>query len=207
MPMPLTLALSGAALGFSLAAPVGPMGLLCINRTLNAGLRAGLATGAGASTVHVVYAGVLMLGLGGIGPWMGGHRAAFSLVGAALSLVFAFRALGRRRRALAEGPDDAPALGMSYLTAIGLGAVNPMLFLLLLGAMAALIQPGEMGLAGVGLMLGGLAFGSFGWWVGLSAATATLRGRLGPRALTLLDRLTGAILLGFGARAAMMALG
>ena len=54
---------SGTVIGLSIAAPVGPMAILCINRTLKAGMKAGISTGAGASTVHAAYASVVLLGL------------------------------------------------------------------------------------------------------------------------------------------------
>ena len=61
---------SGAVIGLSIAAPVGPMAILCINRSLNAGVTAGISTGAGASTVHTTYASVVLLSLRHVGPFL-----------------------------------------------------------------------------------------------------------------------------------------
>src|SRR5918912_1132741 len=69
-------AITGLCLGFSIAAPIGPMGVLCIRRTLLHGQRSGLVTGFGAATVEALYAGVAALGLGGLADVVATHRLA-----------------------------------------------------------------------------------------------------------------------------------
>ena len=77
--------LAGAGIGFSVAAPIGPIGILCIQRTLTSGLAAGLLTGLGAATVHVAYGAVAIAGLGAIAkPWLDAHAVALGLISAAL---------------------------------------------------------------------------------------------------------------------------
>ena len=61
---------AGLVIGFSIAVPIGPMGLLCIQRTLTSGMRVGVCTGLGAATVNVVYGGLIILGLDKIAPVM-----------------------------------------------------------------------------------------------------------------------------------------
>ena len=61
--MPADMFLRGLAIGVAVAAPVGPIGLLCINRTLTAGFAAGLATGLGAATADAAYGAVAAFGL------------------------------------------------------------------------------------------------------------------------------------------------
>jgi threonine/homoserine/homoserine lactone efflux protein len=55
--------LAGAVTGMMIAMPIGPMAILCMNHTMNSGFGAGLSTGFGASTVHVAYSAVILLGL------------------------------------------------------------------------------------------------------------------------------------------------
>src|SRR5437868_8695579 len=91
--------LAGAGIGFSVAAPIGPIGIMCIQRTLTSGVAAGLLTGLGAATVHVAYGVVAAYGLEAIAkPWIDGHAAALGVISATLLLGFAVRT---RRTAIA----------------------------------------------------------------------------------------------------------
>src|SRR5829696_5685258 len=91
----LSIVLAGIGVGVAVAAPVGPMGVLCIQRTLCLGFAAGLSTGLGAATVHLAFGTVAALGLGAmISTWIGtGAAQALSLVSAGLLFWFAARIL------------------------------------------------------------------------------------------------------------------
>jgi hypothetical protein len=84
---------SGIGIGFMVAAPIGPMGILCIQRTLASGIATGLATGLGAATVHLAYSAVAVIGLGVIvQPWIDAHTVALSVLSGVIMLAFAIRA-------------------------------------------------------------------------------------------------------------------
>lgn len=194
-------------LGFSISAPVGPMGLLCINRTLKAGIWAGVSTGAGASTVQVIYCCVLLLSLDRIGPWLNAHRDVFSMFGAVLMLFLAWRLVGTRRRVAARSDVTKRSLFVTYLTAAAFNATNPMLMLLMLGGVATMLDTASHGSGDVRFMLAGLFLGSITWWICLSGATALLSGRMSPRTMGIVDKVIATILLGFSATAAARAAG
>ena len=75
---------SGVAIGLSVTIPIGPMAILCIHRTLNAGIRAGISTGAGASTVQVAYTSLVLLGFQHVGPFLSENREVMGLASAAI---------------------------------------------------------------------------------------------------------------------------
>jgi threonine/homoserine/homoserine lactone efflux protein len=204
---PASVMFSGAVLGLSISAPVGPMGLLCINRTLKDGIWAGVSTGAGATTVQVLYCCVLLLTLDQIGPWLESHRAAFSVLGAVLMLFFAWRLVGRRRRIGTHSRVVRRSLFVTYLTAAAFNATNPMLMLLMLGGVSTLLDPMLPGGGHVRFMLGGLFLGSITWWICLSGVTALLSSRMSPSLMGMVDKAIATILLGFSAVAAARALG
>lgn len=204
---PLSIALSGAVLGLSIAAPVGPMGLLCINRTLRAGIWAGVSTGAGATTVNVIYCGVLLLTLDGIRPWLNDHRAVFSVLGAVLMLFFACRVARTPRQVSAGSGGAKRSLLVSYLTAVAFNAMNPMSMLLMLGGIATLLDPAARGDGDVQFMLVGLCLGSISWWICLSGVTALLSSRMSPGTMGIVDKVSATILLGFSAMAVARASG
>src|SRR5262249_8631955 len=98
--------LQGIGIGFAIAAPVGPIGALCIRRTLHHGPVVGLATGLGAAAADAMYGLVAAGGLG-LAAWLVGHAAALGIVGALLLAwlgVESLRAFLRKSRA-AAGPD------------------------------------------------------------------------------------------------------
>jgi len=168
---------SGFAVGIAVAAPIGPMGLLCIQRTLATGMRAGLATGLGASTVHGLYGAAAVLGLVATlkasveaGAW------ALQLASAGLLAFFAVRLLTRRAgQGTAEGPATG-RLSTHYRSAVAVGLTNPLTFLLLLAAVPALAEQGDGYTA-----LAGLVCGSAAWWVTLTSVVSLVRGRVGIR--------------------------
>ncbi len=101
--MPTGLYLHGLAIGFAIAAAIGPIALLCIRRTLAEGRAIGLATGLGAATADGLYAAVAAFGLTAISGALIEQRRALAIVGGALLLVLAARTWPR---VTARGPDD-----------------------------------------------------------------------------------------------------
>lgn len=193
----------GALIGLSVAAPVGPMGVLCINRTLACGAAAGVCTGAGAATVQVLYCTVALLGLRQAGPWLEAHGPVISLCGAALMLWFAWRILQPRQVGLAQ--QGRASLLAAYGSAVALNAANPMLLVLLVGAIAALLGPDPPHGPETGAVLLGVFAGSLLWWVCLSNAVALLRGRMGAPLLRRVNQVAALVLAGFSALAVLRA--
>lgn len=187
--------LSGALLGLAVAAPIGPMGVLCIQRTLAFGAGAGVATGLGAATVHVVLGGAATLGAAAAAKaWLLANAQALALASAALLVWLAVRVLRRR---VAIGPATPPAGGpwRAYASAVAFGLSNPLTFVLLAAAAPALaIQES----AGPLPVVAGIFLGSAGWWVALSLGVAAVRGRLSLRMLGRINTAAGLVLLGFG---------
>src|ERR1041385_6174838 len=79
--MALNLMLKGVIIGFSIAAPVGPIGVLCVRRTLADGQRIGLAAGLGAATADAVYGGIAGFGLTAVSSYLVGQKFWLGLVG------------------------------------------------------------------------------------------------------------------------------
>jgi threonine/homoserine/homoserine lactone efflux protein len=97
-------------------------------RTLSAGIKAGISTGAGASTVQVAYASVVLLGLQQLGPILAGCRPIMSTISAGLMVFFAWRIL--RRKPSASSGLDAGSVLRNYGSAVAFNCLNPMLLVL-----------------------------------------------------------------------------
>jgi threonine/homoserine/homoserine lactone efflux protein len=181
--------LAGASLGLSIAAPIGPTSLLCIQRTLAGGLPTGLATGLGVATVHLTY-GTLAGRWGADVAGAGSNAALLSLVSGAVLLALAIRAL-RRVSVLRETGERRRTLAASYGSAVGLALTNPVTPVLFLAAMPSLLAPGA---APLPVLAAGVFLGSFSWWLLLNTAVSLFRGCVTSRALTRLNQAAGLLL-------------
>jgi threonine/homoserine/homoserine lactone efflux protein len=185
---------SGVGIGFTVAAPIGPMGMLCIQRTLASGMATGLATGFGAATVHLAYSALAVLGLGSLAqPWVEANAAGFGIVSALTLLWFAIRT-HRGSIALQETSEiDNVRLARAYLSAIALGFTNPLTVILFQAALHAFSTQ-----SAAPPLVAGVFVGSAIWWTVLSTMVATARSRLTPRMLSLSSRFASLLLLGLG---------
>lgn len=185
---------SGVGIGFTVAAPIGPMGVLCIQRTLASGMATGLATGFGAATVHLTYSALAVLGLGSLAqPWVEANAVGFGIVSALTLLWFAIRTHRGSIVLQQSGDIDGVRLARAYLSAIALGLTNPLTVILFLAALHAFSTQ-----AAAAPLIAGVFLGSAIWWTMLSTIVASARSRLTPRMLSLSSRFASLILLGLG---------
>src|SRR5215218_6813393 len=131
----LTTFLAGIAAGLFVAVPIGPMGVLCIQRTLAFGLVAGLVTGLGAATVHLTFGLLAALGLGAMIPlWICAGAHNLTLLSAALLFWFAAKIL-RRNVVLGQRLTRSDGLLRTYASALLLGVSNPITIILFVAAL------------------------------------------------------------------------
>src|SRR5271157_2132675 len=123
----------GAVLGFSIAAPVGPIGALAINRTLRDGRAAGLATGLGAASADSVYGAAAACGLAALAGPLASATVWLRWAGGLFLVCYGIRLVAARGRARAAAP--ARARDGAFLSAFLLTLANPMTIL----AFAALL--------------------------------------------------------------------
>lgn len=217
---------TGLALGFLVAAPVGPIGLLCLSRTLARGWSYGFASGLGAATADGCYAAVAGLGVGLIESFLTNHAAWFSIPG---SLWLGWLGLSslRSRPVPAAGESDPPGAGThaapatrltggssrltpAYLSTLALTLTNPMTILSFAAAYAGLAwvrgshpfypTPPLGGSRAPAFLLGAGAFsGSTLWWLILSGVAAGWRARLSPGVLRGVNVASGLAICGFAA--------
>jgi threonine/homoserine/homoserine lactone efflux protein len=188
--MDLDYLLRGLVIGFSIAAPVGPIGLLCIRRTLAGGRLVGLVSGLGAATADAAYGAVAGL-LVGQSLWLrllGGLFLGYLGVRTALTPP-ASRAAGVSGRGLAG----------AYASTLALTLTNPTTILSFAAIFAGLGIAGAGGDYGAAaaLVLGVFA-GSALWWLVLSGGVGLLRGAVTPGALRWVNRLSGALIAAIG---------
>lgn len=204
--MDVALAVRGVVIGFSIAAPVGPIGVLCIRRTLAEGRASGLLTGLGAATADAVYGAIAALGLTALTDALVGGQGWIRLVGGAFLVylgVKTFLARPADRAAEPDRPMDAVSrragLFGAFASTFLLTLTNPMTILSFVAVFAALglgtTNPDPLSAAG---LVVGVFVGSALWWLTLSAGVSLFRSRFDERGLRWVNRLSGAIIVAFG---------
>jgi threonine/homoserine/homoserine lactone efflux protein len=206
--MDTNLFLRGLVIGFSIAAPVGPIGVLCIRRTLADGRLAGLLSGLGAATADALYGAVAAFGLGLVSRFLVDQQQPLRLVGGLFLCYLGLRTWrGPVQNELLPTPQRRPGLDRSwgervlgaYLSTLLLTLTNPITILSFAAIFAGLgfASAGSGPLPGAVLVAGVFA-GSAAWWLLLSGLVGLVRDRVGPRTLCWINRLSGLIIFGFG---------
>lgn len=206
--MDLDVFVRGLALGLAIAAPVGPIGVLCIRRTLAEGLLAGLVSGLGAATADAIYGFIAAFGLTFIASLLISQQDAIRLVGGLFLLYLGVKTLRapvvERAGAgfdTAQPPTQPAGRGLlgNYASTLALTLTNPLTILSFAAVFAGLGVGAASGdYASAALLVLGVFLGSALWWLALSTAVSLLRSRVSPRGLRWVNRVSGLIILGFG---------
>ncbi|KWH07496.1 lysine transporter LysE [Burkholderia territorii] len=196
--------IKSVVMGLSIAVPVGPIGMLCIQRSLSRGFRAGFATGVGAACADAIYGLLGALGVAGIVTAFPMLTVALKIVGGAF-LVWLAWSIARQAPAAPAAVRDAPRASVlrDFLTTFGLTLSNPMTILSFVGIFAALgpLSGTHEATAGptVASMVAGVFAGSATWWLCLSSATAALRTKMPLPLMHGLSRGSAVVIAVFGA--------
>jgi putative LysE/RhtB family amino acid efflux pump len=187
----------GLILGVSIAAPIGPIGILCIRRTLSHGMLAGIAGGLGTALADGIYAAIAAFGFAAMLGDLLADNLWFRLGGAAFLLWLGWKGWKAEPAARAASV-DARTLAGTFAATFLLTLANPATIVTFVGLFLALglADAGDSTDAGVSLVAG-VVLGSFAWWIVLSAAIAALRDRLGPSAFRLINRAAALLLVAF----------
>ena len=187
----------GLAIGILVSAPMGPIGVLCIQRTLNKGRRSGLATGLGASLSDLCYAILTGLGLSIVVDFIEAHQAPLQIVGSLVLTGFGlylFRQNPARniRKKLNQKSSFTQDVASSFLLTLS----NPLILLLLIGLFARLnfflpeMKAGHYILGYVSIILG-----AFIWWFTITYIINKVRSHFNLRSLWLINRIISIVII------------
>ena len=195
--MTLAFVLKGLLLGFSIAAPVGPIGVLCIRRSLAEGRQVGLATGLGAATADGMYGAVAAFGLTAVSGFLVAQKFWLGLIGGLFLCYLGVRTF------ISVPADNAAAsrgagLAAAYGSTLVLTLTNPMTILSFVAIFAGLGFGAAAGYASAAALVAGVFLGSALWWLLLSTGVALFRSRVGDAWMRSVNRLSGTVILLFG---------
>ena len=194
----ITFLLRGLAIGFSIAAPVGPIGVLCIRRTLAQGQTSGLVSGLGAATADAIYGCIAGFGLTFISNFLVSEQVWLRLIGGVFLCYLGLKTLLSKpaeQAALVKGN----GLVGAYASTLFLALTNPMTIISFMAIFAGLGLASTKGnYVSAGALVLGVFTGSALWWLILSNGVGVFRGKFNPHGLQWVNRISGAIITGFG---------
>jgi len=190
--------LKGLILGFSIAAPVGPIGLLCIQRTLQRGRVAGFVSGLGAATADACYGLVAALGLSTVISFLLGLQFWLQLGGGLFLLGLGLKTLlaAPVPATVAASPDKSGLFG-SFASVLLLTFANPATILSFFAVFAGLGINAHSGSALA--LVTGVFLGSAAWWLILSFLAGLFRRHLNDGRMRILNIIAGISLLALAA--------
>jgi threonine/homoserine/homoserine lactone efflux protein len=194
MPIDLVIDLvKGIVVGIVIALPVGPVGVLCVRRTLFEGPTFGFVSGLGAATADTIFGAIAGFGLTIVRDFMLRAQDWFGVAGGVFLLYVGIKALLETQEAEPEPVEDEALFG-AYASTLALTITNPITILALAAIFAKVGVTEQAGLLNTGVLVAGVFAGSLLWWLGLSFGIAGLRLAVGTVRLLWVNRISGGIL-------------
>jgi threonine/homoserine/homoserine lactone efflux protein len=194
--MLLALLLKGMLVGIVIAVPVGPVGVLCIRRTIFHGRLAGFLSGLGAATADAVFGVIAGFGLTVISDLLLDYQDWLRLVGAGFLLYIGVSALRADPLAGTQSQRDPDGLLADYLSTFVLTITNPITIIAFLAIFAGIGFTGQGAtLGGAAVLVLGVWLGSLLWWAGLAFGAGMVRLSFRRDHLVWINRGSGGILV------------
>ncbi len=191
------LILKGMLIGVIASAPMGPVGVLCVQRTLNKGRWPGFATGVGAALSDIIYAMLTGFGLGFLQNFITQPTPLYILkvAGSTILLLFGVYCFRSKPRHVKLLNRQNVTFFYNAHTAFWLTFANPLIILLFVASMAQLTfvvsgHPLEMGIGYLSIMSGALL-----WWFGLTWLIDKVRGRFSEDGIVIINRIIGSVVI------------
>jgi threonine/homoserine/homoserine lactone efflux protein len=188
----------GAAIGFAVAAPVGPIGMLCIKTTLEKGRLAGFCAGLGAAVADTIFAAIGALAISLVGNFLSMEQDWFKL-GAGIFLIVFGLYLARKPAMLPEnGEKVPPGLWAEFAVTLLLTLANPSTILSFAAVFAGVTAGGGYALETMPALITGVFIGAAAWWLTLGQIVGLIRHKISQAGLVMINRGAGLALVAFG---------
>jgi threonine/homoserine/homoserine lactone efflux protein len=191
--------LRSVGIGFAIAAPIGPVGLMCIRRALADGRAAAWMAGLGAALADTLFGAVVGLGLGAVSQFLAGHTDTLKLLGGIFMIAIGLHTWRAATIAFEPAEGQGPGMWKDFLSTFAITITNPGTILGVMGvfaAMGAAAQPVDLQQSW--LLVGGVFTGSALWWAVLTELTVLVRARFTPERMRVFNHVSGALPILFG---------
>lgn len=189
----------GLIIGFAISAPIGPIGLLCIQRTLQDGFKEGLVTGMGAVTADNIYGLMAVFSLTAISSFLISFQFWLRIIGGLFLIYFGLKLCISKSPTRKAKVNRVRSLWQAYITTAIMTFTNPITFFSFVAIFTALGLGGKtMDYLNSTFLVLGILVGSISWWLSLtSGVTFFFKGELSQRSLKLVNRISGGVMLAF----------
>lgn len=186
----------GFVLGVLVAAPVGPVGLLCIKRTLSGGILSGTATGIGAAVADTFFGAIAAFGVTAALQWFTNVEKEIRIFGGAFLVIMAIFTMMKHIHIEKAKPVTTSHLLRKFVSGLVITLTNPLTLIGVLAVVAAFSGP--LTFVQASTLVGGIFCGSAAWWLFLCGGTHMVRKHLDDNVLTWVNRVTAGFLLVLG---------
>ena len=187
----------GFIIGVTVSAPLGPVGVLCIQRTLNKGRWYGFVTGVGASLSDIFYALLTGYGMSFVFDYVNKNIFYLQLLGSVMLLAFGIYTFRSNPvRSLRHMSVNKGTYLHNFLTAFFVTLSNPLIIFLFIGLFArfAFVSEGVLLFEAVSGYLA-IAVGALSWWLGITYFVNKVRRQFNLRGIWILNRVIGSIVV------------
>jgi threonine/homoserine/homoserine lactone efflux protein len=192
--------LKGLIIGFGMAVPIGPVGILCIRKTLVGGHLRGLIIGLGAATADSLFGSIAAFGLTFVSDVIASQHFWLRLVGGGILLFLGIRTFRAKRKDPVIPYENKGMLG-SYLSAFLLVLTNPVTIFAFVAVFAAFGLGHKLFIVSASILVIGVFTGSGLWFLILSYVATTFRKKLDSDGLRWVNRIAGILIILSGAAA------
>ena len=192
--------IKGILIGLCISVPLGPIGMLTIQRTLNRGQKYGIATGLGATTSDLIYTIITLFFLSFVLDFIEEHRLIIQLSGSFVVAIFGWY-IFRSNPATQPKPNETikHSLFGDFMTSFGLTLSNPFVLFVLIALFARFAFIGNkttllVSVIGISSILGGAIL----WWSLLTFLVSKFKSKLNMRELKIINQIVGLVIIGIG---------
>ena len=185
--------IKGLVIGFAMAVPIGPIGIICVRKTLTEGRMHGMVIGLGAATADLLYGSVAAFGLTIISDTLQSQRVWIRLIGGALLIFLGIRTY-RARHADPGLPFRQTGKLRSYFTTIFLTFINPITIFAFIAVFSALGLGEGLGFFSASILVSGVFLGSGLWFLILSSGVTLFRKKLDLTGMKWVNKIAGVLI-------------
>jgi len=188
----------GIIIGICISAPVGPIGVLCIQRTLHYGPKHGIATGLGATASDLLYALAAILGIGYVIDFIHQREFVIQIIGSVVILLFGIYIFNCNPvKQISKGIDTKGNYMQDFFTSFGVTFSNPLIMFILIALFARFqFVPPKLSVYYITICVASILLGAFTWWLTLTSIVNLFRSRFGERGLWFVNKITGSAIMG-----------
>ncbi len=191
--------IKGMIIGFAMAVPIGPVGILCIRKTLAEGHSRGMIIGLGSATADSFYGSMAAFGLTFISDTIHNQQFWFRLVGGIVLFIFGIRTFYIHQKNIVV--TDTKGLLRSYFTAFFLVLTNPVTIFAFIAVFAAFGLGDTLTIVSASILVSGVFVGSYLWFLTLSYVATMFRDKLDSGGMRWVNKIAGSLIIISGAAA------